>query len=81
MVGYYQSEAELPWAGKCICDHVFVVSSSSHSTSFLLLFRAPYHSLGLLLGEKYRMSVKPDLYALVRAGCGADVVHPKYTFM
>lgn len=51
MVGYYQSEAELPWAGKCICEHVFVVSSAPHSASFLFLFQAPHHGPGLLLGE------------------------------
>lgn len=71
MVGYYQSEAELAWAGKCICNYVFAFSPLSYSSSarvfsFLLLFRAAYHSLGPLLGEKHRMSVKPDLYVCVR---------------
>lgn len=71
MAGYYQSEAELAWAGKCICNSVFAVSPSSYSSpacvfSFLLLFRAAYQSLGLLQGEKHRMSVEPDLYICVR---------------
>ncbi len=71
MVGSYQSEAELPWAGKCICNHAFVISSSPYSFSpcffsFHILFQAAYHSLGPLLGEKHRMSVNPDLYICVR---------------
>lgn len=70
MVGYYQSEATLPWAGKCICNYVFVVCSSSYSSSpcffsFLLLFQAAHHSLGPLLGEKHRMNVRLDLYVWV----------------
>lgn len=88
MVGYYQSEADLPWAGKCICNYVFVVSSLSYSSSpcffsFLLLFRTAYHSVGPLLGEKHRMGVKSVLCVCVRvmqrlgaAGAdGVDVLH------
>lgn len=62
MLSYYQSEAKLPWPGKCICNYI-AVSSLSY---FLLLFKAVYHSLGPLLREKHRMSVKPDLYVCVR---------------
>lgn len=37
MVGYYQSKASLPWAGKCIFDYMFALSSS-FPLFFLSLF-------------------------------------------
>lgn len=65
--GYYQSETTRPWVAKCICNYVFVISSSSFSSSpwffsFLLLFPEAYHSLGPLLGEKHWVSVRPDVF-------------------
>lgn len=64
MVGYHQSEAALPWTGKCICIHVIVVSSSSLSAacSSVFLFLAAWQGLGLVLGEKQALNVKLDLY-------------------
>jgi len=61
MADYCQSEATLPWAGKCICNCVFV---SFLFLFLLLLFQAAYHSLSPLLGEKHWVSVRPDFLCL-----------------
>ena len=79
MVGYYQSEATLPWAGKCICNYVFVISSSSYSSSsrfFFLLFQVAHHSLGPLLEERNIGWAYGWISTFVSGGCRGYMWRP-----
>lgn len=64
-------------AGKCICDHVFFVSSAPHSASFLLFyFKLPHHSLGLLLGEtpeEHEKNKTGLIYDVARLQCSKQL--------
>ena len=75
-------------AGKCICNYVFAVSSSSYTPLLLVSFLSSfyfehlYHSLGPLLGEKHwikdglmRLCVRAFAEATWGSIAGADVVH------
>lgn len=64
MVCHYQSEAKLPWAGKCISNYVFLTFHSFYPSSFCL-FKVANHGLDVLQQEKHQMSVKPYLHVSV----------------